>query len=189
MIDGFFVCYAGKLGDPFDMSKLIIVPWQVEAKSQAASEVLVGALTSPPIVEKCNGKTIRLKRDILVILMDLAMPTGSASNKGRVQLTHTAAIRPTDKKGEWKGYAGDDEQEPTRYCLNIRGHKSTTYPVLSDSEVDTRFSQLFRRSLACAELGFLHFLEEMDDDMERMTLPSCNTPKHVASCNTISSMQ
>jgi len=102
--------------------------------------------------------------------MDLAASATFAANGGRVHLTHTAATRPTGKKGEWRGYAGDDEEEPTRYCLNIRGHDSTTYPVLSGVDVDTQFGQLFRHFLACLEPDFLQFLEEVDHDMERVIL-------------------
>jgi len=165
VIDGFLVGYAGNLKTKFDIRKLIIVAWQSKARRKAASGALGHALTSPPIAEECNGKTIRRKPDAPVILIDLAASAAFADNGGRVNLTHAAAKRSTGKKGEWQGYLGDGEQEePIRYCLNIRGNELTTYPIIS--KVNAQFGQLFRRSLACAEPGFLRFLEAMDDAME-----------------------
>jgi len=97
--------------------------------------------------------------------MDPAVSSAFVPDGGRVHLTHTAATRPTGQEGKWEGYARDGEEEPTRYCLNIRGYESTTYPVLSG--VDTQFGQLVQRSLVCEEPDFLRFLEETNDGMEK----------------------
>ena len=58
VIDGFFVGYDGDLHKQFDISKLVIISWQSKVKSQAAAATLVDALTSPPIVEESNSKSI-----------------------------------------------------------------------------------------------------------------------------------
>ena len=166
VVGGFFVGYKGELDAPFDSSNLVII--SLQTKGKAASTELVGALTSPPIVEELNGKTIWRKPDTPVILMDLAASASfkQTDKRIKVQLTRTAAKRPTGgKEGMWQGYAsGNGQQEPIRYCLNIRGHDSLTYPVLSEIGVGTLFSQLLGHLLAY----FLPFQVEMDDDMERV---------------------
>jgi len=98
--------------------------------------------------------------------MDLAASSESASGKTNgphCNLMFGKAERPTGRGGSWRGYAGNNEVEPERYCLDIRGHSSSQYPVIEDFE--KQFDQLFQRSLACAQPEFLPFSEAMGGAM------------------------
>lgn len=162
VIDGFLVCYMGNLDDPFDIKNLTAIPWQTKARSQAASITSVNQLTAPPITKMVDGKTIQSKTHPLVIFMDLGTLSQFQKNSRHVNLTFTTATIPT--KRTWDGYARDNTEEPTRYCLNIRGHKSSTYDVMKDfpTQLDSLFQFLVRPD------SFEEFLDGMDKDMQRL---------------------
>jgi hypothetical protein len=164
VIDGFFVVYSGELQDSFDIGKLFIIPWQTKARSKAVNTC---QLTAPFLVK--DGNLPREKPEHIVILMDLAASSCFGSANGpHVELSFDKAMRPTGRQGKWDGYARGNETECARYCLNIRGHGSSVYPVLQN--LDVEFDQLFQRSLACVQPQFMRFAEEMEDAMERIKL-------------------
>jgi hypothetical protein len=164
VMDGFIVGYAGELDEPFNIRKLVIIPWQTKARSKAANLALAHQLTSPPIVEKDNGNLLQRKPGHLVILMDLAASSAfSHANGPCVDLSYAPAVRPTGRGGKWDGYARDNEVEPSRYCLNIRGHGSGTYPILQ--EFDSPFGHLFCRSLGFPQPDFEEYHEAMERDL------------------------
>ena len=162
VMDGFLVCYIGKLGEQFDIGNLTVIPWQTKPRLQAALANLGAKLTAPSITNTVDGKTIRRKAPPLVICMDLGTSTPFQHNNGQVNLTFLAPTSPT--KRTWDEYARDNEQEePEQFCLNIRGHKSSTYRVMEHFNYE--LSTLFRRFLVCED--FAEFLDAMDEDMQR----------------------
>ena len=61
VMDGFLVCYIGKLGEQFDIGNLTVIPWQTKPRLQAALANLGDKLTAPSITNTVDGKTIRRK--------------------------------------------------------------------------------------------------------------------------------
>ena len=163
VIDGFLVCYNGNLDEPFDKRNLTIVPWQTKARSKVASTTLVAQLSAPPMVQT-DG--LRCKTHPLVIFMDLGTSAHFQHSHGQVDLTYAASTLPT--RMIWDGYARDNEREPERYCLNIRGNGSSTYRVMKN--FDAQLEPLFHRLLVCADDRFTKFLDTMDKDMQRCAL-------------------
>jgi hypothetical protein len=169
LIDGFIVAYSGRLDEPFDISKFFLIPWQSKATAEASALALAKQLTAPFILE---DNSVRRKPLHVVILMDLAASSAFNHASGpHCDLTFGQAERPpkTENKNangsSWDGYARDDEQEAERYCLNIRGHRSQTYPVLKGFE--TQFDQLFQRELTCARPEFVPYAKAMEQAMDK----------------------
>jgi hypothetical protein len=158
VIDGLIVAYFGKLDEPFDVSKLFVIPWQTKARETGA-DLAPNQLTAPFLVDT-RGRTKPLH---VVILMDLA---ASSAFGPHCHLSFGRASRPTGKAGSWDGYANANESEGSRYCLNIRGHSFREYPVLKGFE--TQFDQLIQRSLACAPQEFVPFALKMEQAMDRV---------------------
>jgi hypothetical protein len=170
VIDGFFVGYEGALDEPFDIDNLSIIPWRTKANSKAANLALARELTAPFVVTTDgSGIRRRRKRELIVILMDLAASSAFGRAEGPlVDLQFDKPEHPTGKGDKWGGYARNDEEESIRFCLDIRGHGPRTYPVLQDFE--DQFDQLFQRSLACAQPEFIQFATKMERAMERFKL-------------------
>jgi hypothetical protein len=169
VIDGFIVAYFGKLDEPFDISKLFLIPWQTKARTDAAESALARALTAPFLATP--GNVVRQKPWTVVILMDLAATSAFRHANGpHCVLTYDSAQRPSAKKkgGSWKGYAQKSEEEGKRYCINIRGHRAKSYPVLQGLE--DQFDQLFQHRLGCVEPDFIPFADAMEDEMELIPL-------------------
>ncbi|KIM44785.1 hypothetical protein M413DRAFT_362557 [Hebeloma cylindrosporum] len=169
VIDGFMVVYRGSLNEPFDESRLFVVPWQTKAKSEAAGPALAKSLTAPFIVAEDGS---RRKPRHLVILFDLGSPSAFGTRNG----SHCDVIlgRPEPpvgkvKGGHWGGYAREleGEEEEERYVINICGHRAKNYPVLRGLE--TQFDQLFERSLGYMEPGLAKYGKEMEASMDRIT--------------------
>jgi hypothetical protein len=167
VIDGFFVCYEGALDGSFDIRKLTVVPWQTKAKSKAAASTLVSQLTAPSILVVENGQIDRRKTHPLVIFMDLGTSSSFQGTDRYVDLTlHTPTV-PT-KRGTWDGYARPNEQEPEQYCLDIRGHSSSTYDIMK--HFGSQLGPLFCRSFVCTTPEFEKYLALMHQAMQRVTI-------------------
>jgi hypothetical protein len=168
VIDGFVVAYFGDLDEPFDISKLFLIPWQTKAKIEAAGSKLSEALAAPFLTKPDSD--IRHKPWTVVLLMDLAATSAFGHRGGpHCQLTYGQAKRPTGKKKDacWMGYAQGKEIEGDRYCLNIRGHREHDYPVIQG--LQSEFDQLFQRTLGCARTELLHFATGMENAMQRFS--------------------
>jgi hypothetical protein len=160
VIDAFIVAYFGSLDQPFEISNLFIIPTQTKARSEAADSAIARALAAPFL--SAEGNNSRRKPWTVVILMDLVATSAFRTSKGpRCDLTWAPAVRPQGKKkgGNWKGYAQTPEVEPNRYCLNVRGHRAHTYPILEG--VETQFDMLFQRTLGCSQVEFVPFADAM----------------------------
>lgn len=153
VIDGLIVAYCGNLNDSFDPTNLFVVPWQTKVTSQVSNLDLARQLTAPFLR---NSDLVRFKPRHVAIFMDLGAPSAFKNANGpHCQLSYSPAERPkignnNAKGADWDGYAMDNEIEAWRYCLNVRGHSTGTYPVLSGFV--KQFDLLFQRSLTCAEM-------------------------------------
>lgn len=152
VIDGFLVGYAGNLDEPLKAEDFVLIAWQTKAQAEAADLALATGLTIPFFTTNHDG--IRTKLRHVCILMDLGTGSRFGNRHGpRVQLSVGKAV-PTNAKegGTWQGYARNTEQEIERFCLNVRGHRAETYPVLKG--FDEEFHQLFERSLSPIPFAF-----------------------------------
>ena len=168
VIDGFIVAYVGSdsLDEPFDISKLFVVPWRTTAKSEVAEFDLAQSLTAPFLVAEDGS---RHKPWHLVILFDLGSSSAFGTHYSPPCLTWDTPKRPTGKKNgsDWRGYAGPGEQEAGRYLLNIRDHHAGRYPIFQGLEGE--FNQLFKRVSGYVEPEFMQFADDMEVAMERVT--------------------
>jgi hypothetical protein len=151
VIDGFMVAYRGNLDDKFNFRNLFVIPWQTKAKNEAAELALAEQLTAPFLL---SGESGRYKPRHVAILMDLGASAAFGTVDGpHCQLSYGQATRPVAKRGgSWDGYAKEGEEEPNRYCLNIRGHSPSQYPVIAGFK--NQFDQLFQVSLQCSRLEY-----------------------------------
>ena len=123
IFDGFFVTYRGDLKEPFDAKKLSYVVWKTRARTAAASSLLEEELTGP-VIEGGGPESPELwKPEHVAIFMDLCTTERFAENDRYCKISYSPAKQPTASKGTnrptWTGYVGTDE--PSRYCINIRG--------------------------------------------------------------------
>ena len=123
IFDGFFVTYSGELKKPFDAKKLSYVVWKTRARTAAASSLLEEELTGP-VIEGGGPESPELwKPEHVAIFMDLCTTERFAENDRYCKISYSPAKQPIASKGTnrptWTGYVGTDE--PSRYCINIRG--------------------------------------------------------------------
>ncbi|KZT00164.1 uncharacterized protein LAESUDRAFT_764854 [Laetiporus sulphureus 93-53] len=146
LFDSLFVTYSGDLNEPFDESLLGYVIVQIKAKTKASAYSLVAGLAGP-IIERTDksGAVVRYKPENYVALfMDFATESAFGHAGGpRVALEIGQPAKQTH--GGWIGYLEKDK-EPKRYCLNIRGHDSSVYTVITP-EFKAQFDLLFAHSI------------------------------------------
>lgn len=115
VIDGFFVGYKGDLDAPLDCNNFVIIPWRTRYTADSADTTAVDSLVCP-LIEYRDGRLGKPEKH-LVIFMDLGTSTPFGDDDSLQRLTFGPAIRDTD----WQGYVPKGQQEPSRFCLDIRG--------------------------------------------------------------------
>jgi hypothetical protein len=168
VIDGFFVVYFGHLDRPFNINFLFIIPWQTKARCDASGVPLTQSLTAPFLTS--HDSPYRTKPRHLVILMDLATPSAFGHARGPHCSITSGRAQPPEKQDIWGGYAREGEVEGFRYCISVRGHRSSNYPILDGNNLEKYFDQLFSRMSGGVHNAFQHISKEMEKRMLPITL-------------------
>lgn len=174
VIDGFIVAYFGRLDEQFRIENLFVIPWQAKARCDGADETLWQSLTAPFLASGGSGG--QTKRKHVVILMDLGARSAFRSAHGphcnitfgRAQPSSRKKKGESSKKKEevWGGYTQEGEEEGLRYCIHIRGHRSSNYPILSGNNLDRHFDILFSRMLGGVDPNFVEFSWMMEKALQ-----------------------
>ncbi|KZT00635.1 uncharacterized protein LAESUDRAFT_732138 [Laetiporus sulphureus 93-53] len=146
LLDMLFVTYSGDLSKPFDKKKLGYAIKQIKARTDASGSKLVAGLAGP-IIETTNasGETVRYKpENYVAIFMDFASES-AIGHAGGPRVAIEFGKPDMQKHSNWIGYLGPEE--PERYCLNIRGHDSQVYTVITP-EFKEQFDLLFAHAIA-----------------------------------------
>jgi hypothetical protein len=145
VLDFVIVSYGGKLSEPWDDTHLGTVSGQIKLKSKAAEVSIARGLAGPLI----NGNR---PNNEISILMDMGTTTKFGSSKKLVECTYGPAVRPgpTKTNHNWAGYLPNGDSEPERWCINVRGHDSKSYPAVDKFYHDAGFAYVFESAF-----GFL----------------------------------
>ncbi|KZS99750.1 uncharacterized protein LAESUDRAFT_732907 [Laetiporus sulphureus 93-53] len=146
LLDMLFVTYSGDLSKPFDKKKLGYAIKQIKARTDASGSKLVAGLAGP-IIETTNasGEAVRYKpENYVAIFMDFASES-AIGHAGGPRVAIEFGKPDMQKHSNWIGYLGPEE--PERYCLNIRGHDSQVYTVITP-EFKEQFDLLFAHAIA-----------------------------------------
>lgn len=138
VIDGLLVVYHGDLTNPFDLKGLELLSYQTKLQGKGAFGRLVESLVSPFILEDQSPSQGRRKPEHVVILFDLCA-TANFCEGGSVTVTYEKGQVPTTKSTSWGGYANskDGEQEPKRFCIEVRGHGKQQFHFLKHFDENT----------------------------------------------------
>jgi len=128
VIDIIIITYSGALSPDWDDNKVGTFCIQVKLKASAISLTLADELVGPRI----NG---RRPCDEVVMLIEFGVESEFQGKARKSRYQHeVATVRPKT----WNGYM-DKETEP-RWCIHVRGHGPTEYPIIS------RYEQIFDRA-------------------------------------------
>ncbi|KAG5646596.1 hypothetical protein DXG03_002900 [Asterophora parasitica] len=122
LINGFFVSYAGDLKDLFDPAKLVIIPWQLKARTTVASSLLGASLTSLPISDGPDRRT-KGEDAFCMIEKNAAIPV---EKKDATAEKFAAPVSSSKKRKLDAIYM---TPEPERFIVNMRGF---CYKVVED---------------------------------------------------------
>jgi len=158
IMDALIVTYSGDLDQSFDPKKLGYVVWQFKLKNTAAAKPLGDELVGPRI-RMSDGYI--LPQNPIVVVLDLDN-SQQFTDGGHCRLTFEDASHPS--KTMLGGYVTAHSEELRRWCFNIRGHTSATYPVIrkGTSEIagnSQEFQLLFDQTIAGAPEGMESFHE------------------------------
>jgi hypothetical protein len=141
VIDGFFVVYFGRLDKPFDIKCLFVIPWQTKARFDASGGSLTHLLTAPFLASP--GSPLCTKPKHVVMFMDLATCSAFKHTQGPCCQISFGRVEVPDKQDVWGGYAKKGEVEGERYCINIRSHHASNYPILWGHNLQKHFNWPF----------------------------------------------
>ena len=153
VLDGFLVGYEGNLDKTFDKTKLVMIPWQTKRQIGASDKSTIAGLVCPFIF---HDATYYKPNNHLVLFMDLATSStfglnpdnGCRLNNRVVSFSRSRSVQ----EKQWRGYHKNFAEEAVRFCIAIRGHKPSTYPVIEYLDGDeASFGSLF--SLTAADLA------------------------------------
>ena len=164
MIDGVIVVYFGDLDEEFDKGKLGYVVWQSKAKS-AADSALANQFIGPIIFKEKkhdSGKieNIFSKPPYIALFMELGTSSRFGTNGPLSSLTYGVPTPQTKGKNPWRL-----DDEPKRFCLNIRNNTKDQYPVLDHFGCDLDFARLFQRSLSYGKPELDELRKQLKEDM------------------------
>ena len=168
-IDGLIVTYSGDLDAPFDRNKLSYIVWQAKAKDEPVDSDLCNDLSGPFIYDDTlpPDERVRYKPVHVAILMDIGIRRAFRVG-GTCNLTFGVATRATGKGRSWNGYAAGKDVEQPRYCLNVRGHTETQYPIIEGH--GQQFERLFLRALGCSHTNFFPYAARSKEDLQPFRL-------------------
>ncbi|THG94313.1 hypothetical protein EW026_g7126, partial [Hermanssonia centrifuga] len=171
VIDGFFVGYKGDLDKPLDKSSFVVISYKTKARSTSATLAEINGLVSPAI----GDSNERRVPEHVVLFMDLGTTTSFTKGlrvSDAVKIWSHLSYAKAGKATRWQGYAVEGDKEDARYCLNVRGHRATSYPVIAQSEqlFQWLFQRLFQRVLLCDQDDFPEYAE----NLQGATMITCN---------------
>lgn len=174
VIDLFLVGYSGSLNQEYDVTKFVLIPFQIKMKTESVPLSLITHLTCP-IIEH-DGTLLKPRH--LAILMELGT-SAAFKGAGKCRLGKEKAVRAkqrqrsgaeedemdndTERFGSWDAYL-DNDQEPERFFISVRGHSEEQFPAMKHlaPSLATLWDQ-FKPSLPPA---FAASKEQMDRSMD-----------------------
>lgn len=181
VIDMLIPAYSGPLDKPFNMNRLTYIVKQVKATEKAQRKSPLETLSGPRILSYSLDKSHLWKpKDHLVILLDLCANSKfkkrqrnsdqtQATPSEAVQLTYASARipKPNEHGANWNGYMPSQQDEPKRYCLNIRGSSPQTYKALARLGVETEWEVLFNHTYNHDTFELKGYDDEMVEQLRR----------------------